>query len=186
MLYNYISLPWEHPERGRQWNPSGFGLCNIPELHTIPTARQEELKSRIVDQNAIPCIIPIIGQRQINSTMWIDLRKQLESNNIKFLVDSGTHQDQIEDDGSYFNMSAEEFAESMSPYGNTEELIQECVNLSAEYKDGLVQLTEPRSGYKDRAVCLNYGNHIASKLDNMYNKNAQDDNYSLEDYELVF
>lgn len=186
VIFNYISMPWEHPERGRSWNPAGFGLCNQEELHVIPKARQEELKSRIVDSNAIPCIIPMIGSGTLNSTMWIDLRKQLESNNIKFLVSNGAHQQTIEDNGKFYEMTSEQYAEEMLPYAQEDEMIQECVNLTAEYRDGLVHLFEPKSGFKDRAVCLNYGNHIASKFDNLYNKNAYDSEVNADDFELVF
>lgn len=185
-IFNYISMPWQHPERGNRWNPSGFGLCPIQELHVISTGRQEELLSRIVDKNAIPCIIPFIGSSTLNSSMWIDLRKQLESNNIKFLINSSTYQNLIEDNGSFYGMTSEQYADNMLPFANTDELIQECVNLSAEYREGLVHLKEPRSGFKDRAVCLAYGNYIASKIDTLYNKDQQSDDCDYTELELVF
>lgn len=144
------------------------------------------MKSRIVDSNAIPCIIPFIGSSTLNSSMWIDLRKQLESNNIKFLVEAQSHQDRIEDDGSFYSMTSEQYASDMLPFSNTDELIQECVNLSAEYREGLVHLKEPRSGFKDRAVCLAYGNYIASKIDTLYNKDQQGDTSDYSDIDLVF
>ena len=65
-------------------------------------------------------------------------------------------------------------------------MIQEAVNLRAEFKDGRVKLTEPRSGTKDRAVCLSYGNYIASKLENLYNQSLVVDDTDLEDIDLVW
>lgn len=186
VVLNYISMPWEHPERGKRWNSSGFGLCPIQELHVVSGGRQEELRTRIVDKNAVPCIIPFIGSSTLNSSMWIDLRKQLESNNIKFLISGTTHQSLIEDNGLFYEMTSEQYANNMLPYSNTDELVQECVNLNAEYREGLVHLKEPRSGFKDRAVCLAYGNYIASKIDTLYNKEQQDCDYDYEELQLVF
>ena len=83
-------------------------------------------------------------------------------------------------------MTAEEFAQAVLPYIQTDEVIQECVNLSAEYRNGLVRLSEPRSSYKDRAVCLAYGNFIAEKLDNKYNKQNQKQEFDISKIQLVF
>ena len=38
--------------------------------------------------------------------------------------------------GEYYELTAEEYADAMLPYMQTEALIQECVNLSAEYRNG--------------------------------------------------
>ena len=65
-------------------------------------------------------------------------------------------------------------------------LITEAVNLSAEFKDGRVRLKEPRSGTKDRAIVLSYGNYIASKLENKYNQSMQEDDVDIDDIQLVF
>src|SRR5699024_10062256 len=102
-------------------------------------------------------VIPFIGTSEMNSLAWQSLKKQLEVNNIKFLISEQEYQDYLEDSGEYFELTAEEFAQKMLPYIQTGEVIHECVNLSAEYKNGLVRLSEPRSSYKDRAVCLAYG-----------------------------
>ena len=74
----------------------------------------------------------------------------------------------------------------MLPYMQTEELIQECVNLSAEYKNGLVRLTEPRNSFKDRAVVLAYGNIIADKIENRYNRLQSKDETDIDDIQLIW
>ena len=107
-------------------------------------------------------------------------------NNIKFLISAQEYQTYLEDDGEYFDMTTEEFAKALLPYIQTDEVIQECVNLSAEYKNGLVRLSEPRSGYKDRAVCLAYGNYIAEKIENKYNKQNQKQEFDISQIQLVF
>ena len=95
-------------------------------------------------------------------------------------------QTMLEDTGEYYELTSEELAQRLLPYGQTDMLIQECVNLSAEYRNGLVKLTEPRSGYKDRAVVLSYGNLIAERLDNRYAKNNQKNDIDLNNLQFVW
>ena len=118
--------------------------------------------------------------------MWVELKKQLESNNIKFLISSQTYQEKLEDSGEYFKITSEELADRKLPYGQTEQLIKEAVELTAEYRDGKVKLTEPRSGLKDRIVCLSYGNYISSKIENKYLKNMNTKEINFEEINLVW
>ena len=186
VLYNRMTMRWEHPNRGNTWNPCGLTVVNDRSIHVVPTNKIDDLIGRTVDTNALPCIIPIVATSELNSTMWVELKKQLESNNIKFLVPTQDKQEALEDNGKYFNMSSEELAKELAPYGQVDLMIQEAVNLSAEFKDGKVKLKEPRSGTKDRAVCLSYGNYMASKLENMYNQSLSMDDGDYEDFELVY
>lgn len=179
-------MEMQHPERGALWNPQGLTISNQSELQVIPEHKLADLRQRTVDPKALPCIIPIQGQGELNSQFWIELKKQLEMNNIKFLCDAKQYQEMLEDSGEYFNMSSEQFAEAMLPYAQTELLIQEAVNLSAEYKEGKVKLSEPRNSTKDRAVCLSYANYIATKIENQWNKREQSDNDNIDDINLVF
>lgn len=186
VLYDWLSMETEHPERGTSWDKRGFTVCNEAEYHVVSEGKQNELKGRTVDKNAIPCVIPITATQEFNSVAWQSLKKQLSANNIKFLITTQQAQELFEDTGEYFQLTAEEFAEKMLPYMQTEELIQECVNLSAEYKNGLVRLTEPRNSFKDRAVVLAYGNIIADKIENRYNRLQSKDETDIDDIQLVW
>ena len=186
VIYDYLSMKTPHPERGAGWNDSGFTVVSDMSLHVVGAGKIEELRNRTVDKNAVPCVIPFIGTSETNSLAWQSLKKQLEVNNIKFLISEQEYQDYLEDSGEYFELTAEEFAQKMLPYIQTGEVIHECVNLSAEYRNGLVRLSEPRSSYKDRAVCLAYGNYIAEKLDNKYNRQNQSQDFDISEIQLVF
>ena len=83
-------------------------------------------------------------------------------------------------------MTSEEFGEAMAPHVQIDMLITEAVNLSAEFKEGRVRLKEPRSGTKDRVVCLSYGNYIASKLENKYNQSMSEEEEDIENIQLVW
>lgn len=186
-VFDYLSGKTEHPERGYGWNNSGFTVVRDMDLQVVPSAKIDELSRRTVDKNAIPCLISFIGTAELNSQAWQSLKKQLDTNNIKFLVNASDKQTELEDTGEYFEMTSEQLAESLIPYMQTEELIHECVNLTPEFKNGLVRLVEPRSGYKDRAIVLAYGNLIAEKLDTKYAKQSQDDDdIDINDIQLVF
>lgn len=186
VLYNRMTMHWEHPERGTNWNPQGLCVLTDKDLNVVQDGKIQDLVERTVDKNALPCIIPITATSELNSIMWIELKKQLESNNVKFLVDMQSHQNALEDEGKYYDLSAEELAVELAPYGQADMMIQEAVNLSAEFRDGKVKLKEPRSGTKDRAVCLSYGNYIASKLENRYNQSMQEEDVDMDEIQLVY
>lgn len=179
-------MPWEHPERGRLFDSRGLTVVDDMTLHVVPEGKVKDLRDRTVDKNAVPCIIPVIATHELNSTMWLELKKQLETNNIKFLISVQEKQTELEDNGEYFKLTSEELAETLVPYGQVEALIQEAVNLNAEFKDGRVKLTEPRSGTKDRAVVLAYGNYIASLIENQWNQMLQTSDEDYSDITLVW
>lgn len=185
-IFDFLSKETEHPERGSAWNPCGFTVVQDKDLQIVSWGKIEELANRTVDPNALPCLISIIGTSDINSLGWQSLKKNLETNNIKFLASMQEAKEYLADSGEYFKMTSDEYAHAVAPYGQTDETIQECVNLSAEYKEGKVRLKEPRSGYKDRAVVLSYGNLFAERLDNKYAKANQKQEYDLEDLQLVW
>ena len=92
----------------------------------------------------------------------------------------------LEDSGEYFKLTSEELANELIPYGQTEELIREAINLKAEFRNDKVKLIEPRSGTKDRAVVLSYGNYIASLIENEWNKQAQTEEIDVSQIQLVW
>lgn len=186
VLYNLFTMPTQHEQRGSRWDGRGFTVVGDKTLHVVPDGKISDLVGRTVDKNALPCVVPIVGTSELNSVMWKELKKQLESNNIKFLMSMQHRQDFLEESGRYFDMSPEELAEDLAAYGQMDMLANECVNLQAKFTDGVVKLTEPRSGFKDRAICLAYGNYIASKLENQWNQYASDDDFDIDNVELVF
>ncbi len=185
-LYNRVTMPWDKEKMLGNRKACGLTVSTERDLQVVPDNKIQDLIDRTVDKNALPCIIPMIGTADLNAQMWVELKKQLESNNIKFLIPCQEKQTQLEDSGEYFDMTSEEFAQAMLPYGQVESLITEAINLSAEFKDGRVKLREPRSMTKDRAVCLAYGNYIASKIENKYNQSAYDEVIDYENIQLVW
>lgn len=186
-LYNLWTEPLECPELGRYWNPHGLTVLGIKSpYHVVTTAKIEDLISRTVDPIPVPCIIPMQGAGELNSQMWIELKKQLQSNNIKFLLSNESEKEFLEDSGAFYKFTSEEFAEFIAPYLQTDLLIQEAITLKAEYRADRVILTENRGAFKDRIVCLSYGNYIASKIENEWNKNEQEEEFDTSNIQLVW
>ena len=185
-LFNKMTMELENPNHGVLWDKRGLTVSDELELHVVPEGKLQDLRNRTVDKNAVPCIIPITGSTTLNSTMWIELRKQLDNGNIKFLVPMQTYQESLEDNGDIFGMTSEEVADSLLPYAQVDLLVNEAVNLKAEIKDGGVKLSEPKNGFKDRAVCLSYGNYIASKIENIWQRRMVNQKVDYSDIQLVW
>lgn len=179
-----MTMPWEHPERGALWDSRGFTIASNPSLHVVPSAKLDDFRSRTVDKNAISCVVPFIGSYELNSSCWIALKKNLEFNNIKFLIPAEQKQELLEDSGQYFHMNSEELAEALVPHILTEQLIQEAVGLSSEIKDGKVRLYEPRNSTKDLIVILSYLSYIADRLENEWSKYLYNESNG-EEYENI-
>lgn len=184
VLYNYITMPKENEERGQYWNIHGLGLS--PKYQILPQNKLEDLRQRTVDKTPIQCVIPITATSETNSIMWASLKKQLECGNIKFLISMQDRQAILEDNGKYFDLSSEELAKELLPYAQIDLLIQEAINLKAEFKNDKIKLVEPRSGTKDRAVVLSYGNYIADLIENEWNKQNQKQEFDISQIQLVF
>lgn len=188
VLYNLFTQIWEHPDRGRMWNSHGLTISdkNVYVSAVAIDSKIADYKARTSDPHAVPCIIPVKGSTTLNSVAWVELRRQLDYGNIKFLVDPQSFQDSLVDNGQYFKLTSEEYGKACGPYMHTEELIKEAVNLRAEFKQDKVRLTEPVNGTKDRIVALSYGNYIASLIENEWNKQLQATNDDWEDADFFW
>lgn len=185
-LYNSFTEIWHHPYRGNRWNPHGMTVSNRPELHVLPDNKIQDFKNRTVDKEAIPCIIPIGGTAELNSSMWYCLKKELEYGHCKFLISEKDYQETLENSGEYFNLTSEEYAEKVFPYIQTEMLIYEALSLEATYTNEKVKLSTKRSMTKDMVVVMSYANYIISKIENQWNKSKQEEKIDIEDIDFVW
>ena len=185
-LFNRMTMPWEYDEKHGMINLHGLTITEKNMYHVVPEAKLIDYRMRTVDKNAYPCIIPFISTGELNSLAWIELKKQLENGNIKLLISSQDKQTEIEDDGSFFKMTTEEVVKTLLPYGQTDELIHEAVNLKTEYRNDKIKLVEPRTGTKDRVVILSYCNYIFSLIENEWLKQQQNDYSTWDDFNLIY
>lgn len=186
VLYNEMTTPWNKDVRGTIWDCRGLTVSDKIKYHVVPDSKLADLRQRTVDPAAVPCIIPFIGTSELNTLCWVELKKQLETNNIKFLVSMQDRQTAIEDNGEYFKMTSEELVADTLPYAQTDMLIQEAVNLRTEFRNDKIKLVEPRSGTKDRVVILSYANYIMSVIEQEWLKQEQEADFDIDSMQLVW
>lgn len=186
VIFNDLTKTREHPQRpSKKWNSHGFTVCRDNSINVIPQGKIDDLTSRTIDAQAIPCIIPMIGTSELNSLMWLDLQKRLRDEEIDFLIEDIEFDQSFEESKEYFTLTSEEKANIRLPYVNTMSLINEAVNLSQEWRDGKVKLSEPRTGTKDMIVALSYGNYIATLIQNKLEKEIEEEEYDDSDWDFL-
>ena len=183
VMYNDLTKPREHPNRNNEtWNEHGFTISTKNQYQVVSQLKLDDLKSRTIDEQAIPCLIPIIGTSELNSNMWLDLQKQLRDEKIDLLIEDIEFEQEIESSKEYFKLTDEEKFRYKLPYIMTMALINEAINLSQEWRDGKVKLIEPRLGTKDIIVSFAYGNYVSSLIINDLEKNDNDDEINLNEW----
>ena len=183
VMYNDLTKPRKHSQRSEnEWNEHGFTVSNNLKYHTITQQKIEDLISRTIDPQAIPCLIPMQGTTELNSNMWLDLQKKLRDGEIDLLIEDIEFEQQMEDVKEYYSATDEERMNIKLPYIMTEALINEAINLSQEWREGKVKLTEPRTGTKDIIVSFAYGNYISSLIINDLEKQDNNDEIDLDEW----
>ena len=183
VMYNDLTKPRKHPQRSEnEWNEHGFTVSNNLKYHTITQQKIEDLISRTIDPQAIPCLIPMQGTTELNSNMWLDLQKKLRDGEIDLLIEDIEFEQQMEDVKEYYSATDEERMNIKLPYIMTEALINEAINLSQEWREGKVKLTEPRTGTKDIIVSFAYGNYVSSLIINDLEKQDNNDEIDLDEW----
>ena len=183
VMYNDLTKPRKHSQRSEnEWNEHGFTVSNNLKYHTITQQKIEDLISRTIDPQAIPCLIPMQGTTELNSNMWLDLQKKLRDGEIDLLIEDIEFEQQMEDVKEYYSATDEERMNIKLPYIMTEALINEAINLSQEWREGKVKLTEPRTGTKDIIVSFAYGNYVSSLIINDLEKQDNNDEIDLDEW----
>ena len=183
VMYNDLTKPKKHPNRSSDmWNEHGFTISTDLYVHTCQQAKLDDLKSRTVDDSAIPCLVPMIGTTELNSNMWLDLQKQLRDENIDLLIEDIDFEQEIETTKEYFQMTDTERFNLKLPYVMTMSLINEAINLSQEWREGRVRLSEPRTGTKDIIVAFAYGNYVSSLIINELEKDNENDDIDMAEW----
>lgn len=187
VMYNDLTKPRKHPQRSENdWNEHGFTIASENEYQTVTQQKLDDLKSRTIDPQAIPCLIPMQGTTELNSNMWLDLQRKLRNGEIDLLIEDIEFEQKFEETKEYFTLTDEEKMRIRLPYVMTMALINEAINLSQEWREGKVKLSEPRSGTKDIIVSFAYGNYVSSLIINKLEQNENnDDEVNLDDWQWL-
>ena len=182
-----FSKPSPNESRGSNWLCRGFGMCDIPQYHVATKEKLDFYRSRAVDQDCIPCLIPFIGSASVNTAYWRSTKRALDRKMFKMLVSMQDKQDELENNGRYFQMTSEQLAEEVAPFGQGDMLVKEAVELKKEIKNDQIHLTAPRSGHRDRIVTCAMGMLIFDKIEDEWNKQATDNTEeNIDEMQLVW
>lgn len=181
-----FSKPLPNEERGGDWIARGFGMADMSQYHVAPKDKIDYYRQRAIDKDYIHCIIPFVGTAANNTAYWRGMKRALDRKMFKMLLSMQDKQTLIEDDGSYFNMTSEQLADELAPYGQGDMLIKEAVELTKEIRNDNIKLVEPRSGHKDRIVTAAMANMIIDLIEVEWNKQSQQDDFDVDSFQLVW
>lgn len=181
-----FSKPLPNEARGSDWIARGFGMADMPQYHVAPKDKLDYYRQRAIDKDYIHCIIPFVGTAANNTAYWRGMKRALDRKMLKMLLSMQDKQAAIEDDGSYFNMTSEQLADELAPYGQGDMLIKEAVELTKEIRNDNIKLVEPRSGHKDRIVTAAMANMIIDLIEVEWNKQSQQDDFDVDNIQLVW
>ena len=184
-ILNALSKPYTG-DYGSVIAEHGLTVSDNPHYHVAQPEKVNYYRSRAIDSNPIPCIIPILANVGLNTSYWRSMKQNLEQNKIKFLKSMSAKQTELEDNGEYFKLSSEEVATELAPYGQTDMLIYEAVNLKTEIKNDQIRLEAPRGGHRDRPVTLAMGLLIFDLIENEWLKQGQSETFDYDDIQFVF
>ena len=165
---------------------SGLTVADEPKYHVAPNDKLDYYRSHAVDGSAVHCVIPIFGTASLNTAYWRSMKRRLERGTIKLLIGMMDAQGRLEDSGDYFKMDAGQLANALAPYGQTDLLISEAVNLKTEIKNDQIKLEAPRGGHRDRAVTCAMGLLIFDYIENEWQRQDQQDDFDVDSLQLVW
>ena len=129
----------------------------------------DDWANKIKISGANPCIFVINATQKLNSDIALAFRATLVANMIDFLIPFNnaveTTLSNIEEYNTAIDVDTQMWYEK--PYLETQEMINECVELVYEKKEqtGIIVISEQGNNRKDRYSSLSYGNYFASLLE---------------------
>lgn len=172
-VYDAMVLPLYDKERGKTYEP-------------ISCKNDEAMAERCTYKNAPKVVYSIKSTKSLNSQIAVSFRDAFRRGKIKLLTNELDAREIYKKSKEFMNLSAEQQAKVLSPHAQMSALINEMINLEAEFNDnGEVTLHEPSSKRKDRYSSTSYGNFVADMLEREYLRKEQtfDD---IEDDELIY
>jgi hypothetical protein len=169
-VYDNLCQPLFDKERSKEYEP-------------LSCINDERMAERCTYSNAEKLIYSIKGNAQLNSEIAVLLRDGFRRGKIKITINEMEGREYLKKFKGFDSLPEETKAKFVSAYVQITLLINEMINLEAEYNDnGLVKLKEPKSNRKDRYSSVAYGNYVASLLERKLNKHEEID----DDDDLVY
>lgn len=152
------------------------------EYRAWTSMNDDNTSNRIKIENALPVVYTISATAKMNNDIAVQMRETFASKNIDLLVVLDEAIEELQNKiTNYSDLTPDEQLSYEKPYLETSFLINELLEI--EYtkgeQSGLISISEPSTGRKDRYTSLSYGNYFAALLErDLLSYNA--------DYEYVF
>ena len=184
--FQELSKPFYHKQLGVHMN--GFGIIDDIEMakNFCEENKIINLSTKVIDSNAIPVAIPVVGISERNQNFHVSMQKAINQKIILFLQDSTQARNRYEEDPRWILKSSEEKANIMIGYIQTNEMLKEASELQKEIRNGYIRLFELSHHTKDRIVTATYGNYFYSMLEQrMLQGDQEEDDFNINDWSFL-
>ncbi|MEK4907346.1 terminase large subunit domain-containing protein [Niallia sp. FSL M8-0099] len=163
-VFDQLILPLYDKDRNKEYEP----------LNCI---NNDDMADRCTYSHAEKVIYSIKGNASLNSEIAFVMRDSLKRGKIRMPVNEMEGKESLKKLKGFEALPEEVKAKFVSSYSQITLLINEMINLEAEFNDsnGQVKLKEPNSKRKDRYSSVSYGNYVATLLERKLNKHEEID-----------
>lgn len=184
--FQELSKSFYHEQLGVHMN--GFGILEDYELASnfCEKNKLDNLKTKVIDSNAIPVSIPVVGSPERNQNFHISMQKAIEQKTIFFLQDAIQARVRYESQDDWILKTSEEKANIMLGYIQMNELAKEASELQKEIRNGYIRLYEISHHPKDRIVTATYGNYYFSMLEVKMLQGDEEEEFDIEDFYDIY
>lgn len=184
VLFDMLTIPTYDEERDCTY--PAWTVCEDNMLQISSDKVLNDKIERTIDDGAVKVIIPVAGTAEINSSVHLAMRKNLNDKVIDLLKDDSEMEILLADDKDWLFKSAEERAQILLPYVETRFMVNESIALQQKMSGGNIAVKEERTATKDRYMACGYFNLFCDKLATKQAKENQVDDEELLDMQLVF
>lgn len=183
-----LTKPFYHEEWGKDMQ--GFGIIddNVILERFCESSKIENLRSRVVDSTPRNVVIPVIGTDERNNNFHISMKKALENNKIRFLMDEMQVKRELEEnDEDFLIMESEEYVRRLIGHIQMNKMMEEACQLKQELARGFIKLKEPNavSYTKDRIIATEYANYFMELKELEMIKNKQSNNFDINKWSCL-
>ena len=142
---------------------SGLGIYDNDDVISFycDKTKAENLRSRTVDPNASPVIIPVIGTDERNNNYHLVMKTSLQNHIVRFLVDEISAREALQEKGDYNLMDTNTRMRQMLGHVQLDiMIIDEAIKLQQVIKKGFVSLITVGRNKRDRIVACEYANYF--------------------------
>lgn len=156
-----LTKSYYHDQLGIQMN--GFGIYNNDNILNFfcDRTKTENLRGRVVDSNAIPVIIPVVGTDERNNNYHIAMKNALLNHTMRLLIDETTKKQIMEDEGEYASLTSRQKMRALLGHVQTDiTVLDEAIKLQQVIKKGFIALVVAGKNKRDRIVATEYANYF--------------------------